>query len=125
MKRIQALTVLTLFLVSNAVWALNKKTEPAGPASLPVDCSATTDTEITNNVKAKLASTESLKGQTIDVATSGGVVTLSGRVKTSSSKGVATRMAKSVDCVKKVENKCEADVKTTPPKRNKNASPKG
>ena len=124
MKRIQALTVLALFLVSNAVWAINKKAEPAKAASGPVDCSATTDAQITDNVKAKLASTESLKGQTIDVATSSGVVTLSGRVKTSSSKGVATRMAKSVDCVKKVENKCEADVKTVPPKRNKNASPK-
>ena len=124
MKRISSLTVLALFLAMSAVWAHGNETSPAKASSAPVDCSATTDAQITDNVKAKLASTESLKGQAIDVATSAGVVTLSGRVKTSSSKGVATRMAKSIDCVKKVENKCEAETKSAPPKRNKNANPK-
>jgi osmotically-inducible protein OsmY len=124
MKRILSLTVLVLFLAISAVWAHSNETNSSNAAPVPVDCAATTDAQITDNVKAKLASTESLKGQTIDVATSAGVVTLSGRVKTSSSKGVATRMAKSVDCVKKVENKCEAETKSVPPKRNKNATPK-
>ena len=124
MKRIPALTVLALFLAISAVWAHSNEANSSKAAFVPVDCSATTDAQITGNVKAKLASTESLKGQTIDVATSAGVVTLTGRVKTSSSKGVATRMAKSVDCVKKVENKCEAETKSAPPKRTKNAPPK-
>jgi hypothetical protein len=33
-------------------------------------------------------------------------------------------MAKSVACVKKVDNNCEADVKPVPPRSNKNAKPK-
>ncbi len=124
MKRI-LITVLALFLATSTVWAQNKNAKPAKATPAPVDCSATTDAQITDNVKAKLAGTPSLKDQTIDVATSAGVVTLSGKVKTSSSKGVATRMAKSVVCVKKVENKCEAETKSAPPKAtNKNAKPK-
>lgn len=121
MKRI-LISVLAVFLATSVVWAQNKTTTAARTASAPADCAATTDAQITDNVKAKLAATESLKGQAIDVATSAGVVTLSGKVKTSSSKGVATRMAKSVACVKKVDNKCEAEVKSAPPKRN--AKPK-
>ena len=121
MKRI-LIPVLAVFLATSTVWAQNKDPKPAKAAASSVDCSATTDGQITDNVKAKLAATESLKGQAIEVATSAGVVTLTGRVKTSSSKGVATRMAKSVACVKKVDNKCEAEVKSAPPKRN--AKPK-
>lgn len=122
MKRI-LITVLALFLATSPVWAQNKTAKPAKATPAAVDCSTTTDGQITDNVKAKLAKTASLKDQTIDVATSGGVVTLTGKVKTSSSKGVATRMAKSVACVKKVDNKCEAEVKTVPPKaKPKNAN---
>jgi len=124
MKRI-LITVLALLLATSAVWAQNKNTKPAKATPAPVDCSATTDAQITDNVKSKLAGTPSLKDQTIDVATSAGVVTLTGKVKTSSSKGVATRMAKSVICVKKVVNNCEAEKKSAPPKAtNKNAKPK-
>ena len=119
MKRIM-ISVLAVFLATSAVWAQDKK--PAKTIAVPVDCSSTTDGQITDNVKAKLAATPSLKGQLIDVSTSAGVVTLTGRVKTSSSKGAATRATKSVACVKKVDNKCEAEVKSAPPKRN--AKPK-
>ena len=123
MKRI-LITVLTLFLASSAVWAQDKNAKPAkAKPAAAVDCSGTTDGQITDNVKAKLAGTPSLKDQTINVATSAGVVTLTGKVKTSSSKGVATRMAKAVACVKKVDNKCEAEVKAVPPKA-KTAKPK-
>jgi len=124
MKRI-LIIVLGLSLAASSVWAQNKNTKPAKakPAAATADCSTTSDGQITDNVKAKLAGTPSLKDQTINVATSAGVVTLTGKVKTSSSKGVATRMAKAVACVKKVDNKCEADVKTVPPKA-KNAKPK-
>jgi hypothetical protein len=121
MKRI-LISVLAVFLATSAVWAQTKEPKPAKASAAPVDCSATTDAQITDTVKAKLAATDSLKGQAIDVATTAGVVTLTGKVKTSSSKGVATRMAKSVACVKKVDNKCEAEVKSAPPK--KNAKPK-
>jgi osmotically-inducible protein OsmY len=124
MKR-TLITVLALFIATSLVWAQNKNAKPAKAKPAAADCSATTDAQITDNVRAQLASTPSLKDQTINVATNAGVVTLTGNVKTSSSKGVATRMAKSVACVKKVDNKCEAEVKTTPPKAsNKNAKPK-
>ncbi len=124
MKRF-LISVLALTLASSTVWAQNKNAKPAKAKPPAVDCLATTDAQITDNVKAKLAGTQSLKDQTIDVATSGGVVTLTGKVKTSSSKGVATRIAKGVACVKKVDNKCEAETKTAPPKAtNKNTKPK-
>lgn|SRR5512138_1993507 len=123
MKRI-LINLLALALASSYVWAQNKDAKPA-KAKAVVDCSTTTDAQITDNVRAKLADTPSLKDQSINVATNAGVVTLTGKVKTSSSKGVASRMAKSVACVKKVENKCEAEVKTVPPRaRSKNANPK-
>ena len=123
MKRF-LIAVLAVSIATSVGWAQNKNPQPVKSKSATVDCSSTTDAQITDNVKAKLAETSSLKGQSIDVATSAGVVTLTGRVKTSSSKGLATRMAKSVACVKKVDNKCEADVKTVPPRANKNAKPK-
>ena len=116
MKRF-LISVLALFLATSAVWAHNKDLTPAISAP-PVDCTATTDAQITDSVKAKLAATPSLKGEVIEVTTSAGVVTLSGKVKTSSSKGVATRVTKGVACVKKVDNKCEAEIKSAPPKRN-------
>jgi osmotically-inducible protein OsmY len=121
MKRF-LISAVALFLATSAVWAQNKNLKPAMATPTPVDCSATTDAQITDNVKAKLAATPSLKGEAIEVATSAGVVTLTGKVKTSSSKGVATRVTKSVACVKKVDNKCEAEIKSAPPKRN--AKPK-
>jgi len=117
MKRIM-ISVLAVFLATSVVLAQDKNSKAAKATAVPVDCSAITDGQITDNVRAKLAATPSLKGQVIDVATSAGVVTLTGKVKTSSSKGAATRATKSVDCVKKVENKCEAEVKSVPPKRN-------
>lgn len=124
MKRI-LITVLALCLATSAVWAQNKNAKPPKAKPAAADCSTTTDAQITDNVKAKFAGTPSLKDQTIGVATSAGVVTLTGKVKSSSAKGVATRMAKSVACVKKVDNKCEAETKTAPPKAaNKNAKPK-
>lgn len=123
MKRILALAVLSLLLVPTVVLAQTNGSRSTKASAQSNDCSATTDAQITDNVKAKLAATESLKGQTIDVATNGGVVTLRGNVKTSASKGVATRTAKGVACVKKVVNNCEAEIKSVPPKA-KNSKPK-
>lgn len=122
MKRI-LISVLAVCLATGLVGAQDKNAKPAKAKPAAADCSTTTDAQITDNVKAKIAGTLSLKDQTINVATSAGVVTLTGKVKTSSSKGVATRMAKAVACVKKVDNKCEAEAKTTPPKaKPKNSS---
>ena len=124
MKRI-LITVLALSVATSFVWAQNKNAKPAKAKPAAADCASTTDSQITDSVKAKLSGTASLKDQAISVATNGGVVTLTGKVKTSASKGVATRMAKSVACVKKVDNKCEAEAKTAPPRAsNKNAKPK-
>ena len=103
MKRI-LITALALTLASGAVWAQNKNAKPAKTNPAAVDCSTTTDAQITENVKAKFAGTASLKDQTINVATSGGVVTLTGSVKKGNQKGLATLQAKRIPCVKKVDN---------------------
>src|SRR5436309_219165 len=103
MKRI-LITAVALTLASSAVWAQDKtaKTSKAKPAA--ADCTKTTDSQITENVKAKFAGTASLKDQTINVATSTGVVTLTGSVQKGNHKGLATLQARRVPCVSKVEN---------------------
>lgn len=102
MKRI-LISALALFLTSSAVWAQNKNAKPAKTKPAAVDCATTTDAQITENVKAKLAATATLKDQAINVATSGGVVTLTGSVK-GNHKGLASLQARRVPCVKKVNN---------------------
>src|SRR5438105_3811103 len=102
MKRILT-SALALFLTSSAVWAQNKNAKPAKTKPAAVDCATTTDAQITDNVKAKFAATATLRDQAINVATSGGAVTLSGSVK-GNHKGLATLQARRVPCVKKVDN---------------------
>jgi osmotically-inducible protein OsmY len=97
------ITLLTLILASSAVFAQNKNAKPAKAKPAAVDCSKTTDAQITENVKAKLAGTATLKDQTINIATSGGVVTLTGSIK-GNHKGLATLQTKRVPCVTKVDN---------------------
>ena len=125
MKRI-LISLLVLTLACSTALAQNSNAKPAKPAKTKkTTCSETTDAQITDNVKAKLAATPSLKDQNISVSTNARAVTLTGKVKNSSVKGVATRMARSVACVKKVDNQLEAEKKATPPKAtNKNAKPK-
>lgn len=123
MKRIM-ITVLALFLGTSAVWAQNKNVKPAKAKPAPADCSATTDAQITDNVKAKLGGTASLKDQTINVATSAGVVTLTGSVKKGIQKGLATRQAQRVPCVKKVENQITVEKSSTAATRNTNSRKK-
>ena len=96
------ITLLTLILASSAVFAQNKNAKPAKAKPAAVDCSKTTDAQITDNVKAKLAGTASLRDQTINVASSGGVVTLTGSVK-GNHKGLASLQARRVPCVTKVD----------------------
>ncbi|MEK6325598.1 MAG: BON domain-containing protein [Acidobacteriota bacterium] len=103
MKRI-LITALALTLASSAVWAQNKNAKPAKAKPAAVDCSMTTDAQITENVKAKFAGTASLKEQAITAATSAGVVTLTGSVKKGNQKGLASLQARRVPCVTKVDN---------------------
>jgi osmotically-inducible protein OsmY len=124
MKRI-AVVLTVLLLTSSAFGAQNsnmkapKKAAAAKPT--PVDCSTMSDDQVNAAVKDKLAKTASLKDATINAATSGGVVTLTGKVKTGALKGVATNQAKRVACVKKVDNKMETESKAAPKAKNKNA----
>lgn len=102
MKRI-LISALALFLAGSAVWAQNKNAKPAKTKPAAVDCATATDAQITENIKARFAATATLKDQAINVATSGGVVTLTGSVK-GNHKGLASLQAKRVPCVKKVDN---------------------
>ena len=88
-----------------------KQKEEKAPA---VDCTAATDDSITANVKEKLSKSASLKSAGIEVATKDGAVTLKGMVKTPGLKGVATRMTKRVDCVKKVDNQLSVEQPSKP-----------
>lgn len=128
MKRVPVV-LLVLLLAGVAFAAQNKnaggKEPKAAKTKAPAaDCSKMTDDQITAAVKDKLAKTPSLKDSGINAATTAGTVTLTGKVKTSQLKGVATRQARSVACVKKVDNKIEAEAKAAAPARNSNARPK-
>lgn len=118
------ITVLALLVTSTAVWAQNSnagnKNAKAPKPKPAVDCSGVSDAKITEDVKARLAKAPSLKDLTINVAVSAGAVTLTGSAKSGSQKGTATRMAKSVACVKKVDNQMTVEgaaPKTTTTKR--------
>lgn len=103
MKRI-LVTALALTFVSSAIWAQNNNAKPTKAKPAPADCTKTTDAQITENVKAKFAGTASLKDDTINIATSAGVVTLTGSVKMGNHKGLASLQARRVPCVTKVDN---------------------
>jgi hyperosmotically inducible periplasmic protein len=62
------------------------------------------DSTITSEVKLKLMKAPSLKGQTIEVSTTDGIVSLTGEVKSKQAKGTATKIAKAVKGVKSVDN---------------------
>ncbi len=105
MKRTVCLFVVVCFLCgvgvasqtpnSNAKKSTNKET---------VDCSLVDDAKLTANVKEKFSNTKTLKDAQISVRTQSGVVTLSGSVPKGATKGLATRQANRVSCVKKVDN---------------------
>jgi osmotically-inducible protein OsmY len=126
MKRATIALLLALLIAASAFAVQNQnKNAPAkkGKKAAAVDCSKVDDATITANVKEKLSQAPSLKEATINVETKGGVVTLSGTVKNPGHKGVATRIAKRVDCVKSVNNQLTAE-KPSPPRGNKNAGKK-
>lgn len=74
---------------------------PAERATLP----DVTDPAITAAVKAKLLADPDVAGLKIDVDTSNGVVTLSGRVKTAAEKAEALRLTRETTGVKDVVDK--------------------
>jgi osmotically-inducible protein OsmY len=114
-----------LMLMSGLSLAQNSNTaKPKKAKASTVDCSTVDDAALAKNVSDRLAAAPSLKGQTINATAASGAVTLTGKVKTGSNKGTATRVAKAVPCVKGVTNNLEVEMKTAVPRGNKNSSKK-
>jgi hyperosmotically inducible protein len=109
MRSLCSLVCVLLLIGSAAAQDKTAATKQAKPASAAADCSTTDDSKLAADVKEKLAKTPSLKDFSISTSASGGVVTLSGKVKTGANKGTATRVARSVKCVKSIENKLEVE----------------
>ena len=123
MKRIAITVVMLCVFVSLAFAAQNKNAKaPAKPKPAPVDCSTVNDATLAANVKSKLSQTPSLKDATIDVAASGGTVTLTGSLGKGQLKGVATNQAKRVPCVQKVVNQITVPKSDAPKSKNSNQS---
>jgi osmotically-inducible protein OsmY len=126
MKRI-LVAVLALMLMSTALAAQNSNAKrTAKPKAAKADCSKTTDAQITDDVKARLAKAASLKDLSINAAASAGVVTLTGSAKKATQKGTATRVAKAASCVKKVDNQMTVEKSMAPaaPKKPKKTANK-
>ena len=120
MKRVPVF-LLVLLLASTVYATQNKNAKPKKPKAAAVDCSTVSDAKLTEDVKAKLASTKSLKDLSINVVANAGVVTLTGSVKKGIQKALATSQTKRVACVKKVENQITVEGAAA---SNKNARPK-
>jgi len=115
--------LLVLVLMCGAAFAQNKNAaKPRKPKMPPVDCTTVDDVTLAKNVSERIAAAPSLKDQTITATADGGVVTLTGKVKTGSNKGTATRVAKAVKCVKSVTNKLDVEMKTAVSRGNKNGA---
>jgi hypothetical protein len=112
MKRLSILLPLSLLVVSSALARQDggsndsKKPKAEKPT---VDCTTVGDAAISSGVKERLAKAPSLKDANINVEAKEGVVTLKGTVKSGGLKGVATRMARRVDCVKRVDNQLSVE----------------
>jgi hyperosmotically inducible periplasmic protein len=79
--------------------------DSAKPASSSTASEALSDTAITAQVKAKLATDSSIKSSDISVTTSNGAVTLEGSVSDAAAKSAAERTARSVTGVTSVYNR--------------------
>lgn len=115
MKKVPVFLVVLLF-ATTVIWAQNKNEKPAKAKPAAVDCSKVDDAKLTADVKARLAAAASLNGLTINVATSSGEVTLTGKAMKPTQKGTATRVAKAVKCVKKVDNQMTVEGAASKPK---------
>ena len=114
MNRVFSLVVVLVFMsivglaVQESRSAAKKTT-----AKESVDCSMVDDQKLTANVKDKFASTKSLKEANLGVAARTGKVTLTGKVQKGVTKGLATRQAKRVPCVKDVDNQITVETTAT------------
>jgi osmotically-inducible protein OsmY len=127
MKRIAITLVMLCMFVCVAFASQNKNAKaPAKSKAAEVDCSTVNDAALAANVKDRLSKTPSLKDAAIEVAASGGTVTLTGSLSKGQLKGVATNQAKRVSCVQKVINQITVPKSAAPPKsaksRNANQS---
>ena len=103
MRRIVLIAMTCVLLAANGFSRQGGGAGTKNSQKPSVDCSRVGDTQITQDVKARIANS-ALKEFTINVETTDGAVTLTGGVKTGAQKGTATRMTRAVNCVKKVVN---------------------
>jgi len=115
MKRLLLAVFLCLFVTGSVAIAREgsaRASKKSGPVPAEeVDCSRVNDAGITSSVKERFSKSPALKDAGIGVETKEGVVTLTGKVKTGGLKGAATRVTRSVDCVKKVDNQLSVEPK--------------
>lgn len=129
MQRSVPLAVLTGILILGTGCRNSPKEEPtqaaqpqtsvAAPAPAPRD-----DQQINSDIQAKIAAESALNGQSISVATAGGVATLTGKVDNDASRALASADSASVDGVKTVVNNlvvAPPKVARVPEKRRKEA----
>lgn len=115
MKKIMILVVFSILFASSA-WAFQEAQAPAtkktpAKAKPSVDCSTVDDAALAASVKDKLSNTASLKDFALNATAKDGAVTLTGSVKKATNKGLATRQAKRVACVKSVDNQISIEGK--------------
>ena len=118
MKKLVCVLSLVMFL-SGANYASQnaKATTKKSTVKEMVDCSTVNDPKLTANVKEKFTNTKVLKDATLGVEAQNGIVTLTGKVPKGATKGLATRQAKRVPCVKDVHN--QITVEGSPAKSSK------
>jgi len=120
MKRVPVFLAV-LLLATSVVWGQNKNEKPAKSKPTAVDCSKVDDAKLTADVNSRLAAAASLKGLTINVSAISGAVTLTGKAMKPTQKGTATRVAKAVKCVTKVDNQMTVEG-AAPKTKSKNAN---
>ncbi|MBS1786667.1 MAG: BON domain-containing protein [Acidobacteria bacterium] len=111
-QKIILLVLLTSLLLVGAFAQGNKKpAKPAPPAK--VDCSTVTDADIVKSIQDKIKADPAFQEQLkqINVSSDGRVVTLEGRVKGNAAKNTIGKYAKSVKCVKRVQNNLSTKLK--------------
>ena len=114
MKKVFSLVGVLIFM-SIVGLAVQETKGPAkkSTAKEAVDCTMVDDTKLTAEVKDRFANTKTLKEANLGVAARTGKVTLTGKVQKGVTKGLATRQAKRVPCVKEVDNQITVETAAT------------
>jgi hyperosmotically inducible protein len=110
-KTLFATAMAAVIGATGAAYAQN--TTSTDPQSSATVGDAITDTAITTKIKAKLIADNRTKTVKIGVETNNGVVTLSGKARSTRAKAAAETIASGVDGVKSVTNDITIGVKTT------------